>query len=112
MLEVSATATEKLAAYLKANKVTLPMRIIVMHGGSSGPALALALDETKSGDAVFEQNGLTFIVEKDLLDQLGDITIDYLNAGIRSGFHVCSSIPLPGGGCCGSGTCGTEKCDG
>ncbi|WP_028580691.1 IscA/HesB family protein [Desulfogranum japonicum] len=109
MFEVSATATEKLTAYLKENNVTSPLRIIVMNGGCSGPALGLALDEQKPGDEVFEQESLTFLMEKELMEQCGDVSIDFIDAGAQSGFHVRSSVPLPGGGgcsSCGSGGCG------
>ena len=109
MFEASDLAVEKLSEYMKSNNVSSAIRIFAQPGGCSGPSLALALDEKKTGDQDFTKNGLTFLVEQDLLEQCGTITVDFLDAGQRSGFTVSSSIPLPGGGC-SSGSCGTHGC--
>ncbi len=112
MLEVTAQAIEKLTEYLQANNISSPLRLALMQGGCSGSSLGLALDEKKQTDELFTRQNLTFLVEKDLLQQCGSITVDYAEAGNRSGFTITSAKPLPdtGGGCnpgsCGSGGCG------
>lgn len=108
MLEVTSIATEKLTEYIKDNNVTSPLRVALMQGGCSGPSLGLALDEKKSEDESFEQDNLTFLVDKTLIQQCGNITVDYHDAGSRSGFSISSTNPLPGaGGGCSSGSCGS-----
>jgi len=73
--------------------------------------LGLALDEPKENDAKYEQDGLTFLVDNNLLTTCGSIRIDFTDAGMRSGFSISSTNPIGGGGCgsdsasCGSG-CG------
>ncbi len=111
MLEVTAQANEKLIEYMKANNISSSLRVALMQGGCSGPSLGLALDEEKPMDEVFEREGLTFLVEKDLLEQCGNIAVDYHDAGSRSGFSLSSTNPLPGaGGSCSSGSCGSGGC--
>ncbi len=111
MLEVTDQANEKLIEYMKANNITSSLRVALMQGGCSGPALGLALDEEKPTDESFARQTLTFLVEKSLLEQCGSITVDYLDAGSRSGFSIVSTNPLPNsGGGCSSGSCGSGGC--
>lgn len=113
MLDVTAEANEKLVGYMKDNNITSALRVTLMQGGCSGPSLGLALDEEKPLDELFKRQDLTFLIEKNLLQQCGDITIDYLEAGSRSGFNISSSNPLPSGGSgsgCSSGSCGSGGC--
>jgi iron-sulfur cluster assembly accessory protein len=110
MLEVTSQANTKLVEYMQENNLTSPLRVFISSGGCSGPALALALDEEKQGDQVFNQKDLVILVEKNIIDQCGSITVDYIDAGNRSGFSIQSANPLPGGGGCSSGSCGSEGC--
>jgi iron-sulfur cluster assembly protein len=111
MLEVTDLANEKLLEYMKANNITSLLRVALMQGGCSGPSLGLALDEEKPTDELFARQGLTFLVEKNLHQQCGNITVDYLDAGSRSGFSITSANPLPDtGGGCSSGSCGSGGC--
>jgi Fe-S cluster assembly iron-binding protein IscA len=66
----------------------------------------LALDESKNSDKVFEEDGLTFLVDQDLLVKCGAVKVDFMEAGYRSGFSITSANPLGGGGSCSSGSCG------
>ncbi len=111
MLATTASAVEKLNEHFKENNLSSPLRVFVQQGGCSGPSLALALDQAKPDDEVFTKEGLTFLIEKSLLRQCGEVTIDFVEAGLRSGFMVRSAIPLPGGGGgCSSGSCGSGSC--
>ena len=111
MLDVTSKATDKMIEYMKNNNLTSALRVALMQGGCSGSSLGLALDEEKSDDVLFEKQDLTFLVTKDLLEQCGGITIDYLDDGPRSGFSISSIKPLPGaGGGCNSGSCGSGGC--
>ena len=72
--------------------------------------MGLALDEPKDNDRVFEKGELKFLVEDALVEQCGVITVDFIDAGHRSGFAVSSEKPLSDGknscsigGCSGCG---------
>jgi Fe-S cluster assembly iron-binding protein IscA len=69
----------------------------------------LALDEPKENDEKYEQDGLTFLVDNNLLDTCGTIKVDFIDAGMRSGFSISSEKPLGGGGC-SSGSCASNGC--
>jgi iron-sulfur cluster assembly protein len=71
----------------------------------------LALDEPKDTDKIFENDSLQFLVEKSLIQTCGGITVDYIDAGPRSGFGITSQKPISsGGGGCSSGSCGSGSC--
>jgi len=110
MLDVTAEASAKLLEYLRDNNIDSALRVFLSSGGCSGPALALALDEQKPTDSMFDQQGLRFLVEENLLSQCGAIKIDFIEAGSRSGFSISSTNPLPGGGGCSPGSCGSKGC--
>lgn len=120
MLQVSDLAISKVREYMAENNITSAIRVAIMSGGCSGPVLSLALDEKKDADAVFEYNGLNFLVDSAVTAACGAIKVDYVQetsgcgcsgSGGGSGFSVSSERPLStvGGGCggsCGSGSCG------
>jgi hypothetical protein len=58
----------------------------------------LALDEPKTDDIKAEEKGYNFCISKELLDQIGDVTVDFTYMG----FSVNPKIPLQGGGGCQS----------
>jgi Fe-S cluster assembly iron-binding protein IscA len=67
----------------------------------------LALDEPKENDATSEHDGLKFLIESSLLTTCGNVKVDFVDAGMRSGFSISSTNPLGGGGSCGS-SCGSN----
>jgi len=68
--------------------------------------LGMALDESNENDTVFENDGLTFIVEKKLLEDAKTFEIDYLVSAQGEGFTISSGLKQADG--CGSGctSCG------
>jgi iron-sulfur cluster assembly protein len=71
----------------------------------------LALDEPKDSDKVFENDTIKFLVEESLMTTCGGITVDYVDAGPRSGFGITSVNPISSGaGGCSSGSCGDGGC--
>ncbi|RME21597.1 MAG: hypothetical protein D6806_14435 [Deltaproteobacteria bacterium] len=64
----------------------------------------MVLDEPKDNDEKFELDGVTVIVDKELLQQSGGITIDV--PGGYPGFSVKAKKPLwDAGSGCGSCSC-------
>jgi len=66
----------------------------------------LALDEPKENDQVFDENGVSFLVDNALMENCGDIKVDFIDDGFRSGFSIQSTRPIGGGSACGS--CGSS----
>ena len=102
MLTVTEQAQGAFKDYFSKQNVNSPIRIFLSQGGWSGPSLALALDESKETDNVFEINGLTYVVDKSLEEQAKEIKVDYVDQWGRSGFMVTSDVTLGGGATCGS----------
>ena len=111
-LTVTDLAAEKLKEYLSQNNIDSALRIALMQGGWSGPSLGLALDEPKENDEVYNQSDLKFLVEGSLLETCGEINVEYVEAGPRSGFGISSTNPIGGGdgGGCSSGSCSSGSC--
>jgi iron-sulfur cluster assembly protein len=61
--------------------------------------LGLALDEPKENDTSFEDRGITFIVDKEFLEQIKPVTIDYVTTPTGEGFNISSNLPKAEGAC-------------
>jgi len=69
--------------------------------------LGMALDEPKENDEVFNEGGLTFLVNKDLLDSVKPINVEFVETPKGSGFSVTSALNNKGktDNCCGTCSC-------
>lgn len=65
----------------------------------------MVLDEPKDTDNVYQVNGFTLVVDKELMTTTQAITVDYVNYAMGSGFKLTSTVPVGGGGGCGSTSC-------
>jgi iron-sulfur cluster assembly protein len=65
----------------------------------------MALDESRDGDEIFNQNGLTFMIEKELLEDVKPIKVDFVETPRGSGYAIESNLKKADGcGSCG-GSC-------
>jgi iron-sulfur cluster assembly protein len=64
--------------------------------------LALALDESKDTDDIYDINGIKYLIDKALAEQAKEVKVDFVNQMGRSGFSVTSGLNLGGGGSCGT----------
>jgi hypothetical protein len=66
----------------------------------------LALDELRDGDEEFHEQGITFLVTRDLFEQIKPVFVDFVETDRGSGFLVTSSLDDgEGGGCGGACSC-------
>lgn len=119
MLTVTETAVSNIKEYLNKNNLADSSIRVMLQSSCSGPGLGLGLDEKKAEDQVFEQDGLTFLVEGSIFAATGAITVDFVKASSGcgcsggGGFSVTPEKPLAGGGCggsCSSGSSGSCGC--
>ena len=103
MLEVTKSATEKIAEYFKDREIS-SIRIFLHAGESALPSLALDVYKPKDSDDVFDIDGFQFIVDKDFLREAEPIKVDYT----RSGFQFDCSLEFEDGcsACASSDSCG------
>ena len=64
----------------------------------------MALDEPKDDDEKIEDNGVTYLVEKDLLEKAKPINVDFVDSAMGSGFQITSAMSQQGSSC-GSCSC-------
>jgi len=64
----------------------------------------MALDEPKDDDEVVKEEGVTFLINKELYDQAKPINVDFVESAMGSGFNISSSLSMGGDGC-GSCSC-------
>jgi Fe-S cluster assembly iron-binding protein IscA len=64
----------------------------------------MALDEPLDGDEVIEDKGITFIIDKVLLQEAKPINVDFITSPNGSGFKLSSPLTVAGEAGCG-GSC-------
>ena len=106
MVEVTESATKQIAEYFNGKEVS-PIRVFLNEGGWGGPSLAMALDEPKDSDEVYEIEGFKYVVDKDFMEKAKPVKIDFTTYG----FKLSSNIdfgPVSSGcaGCSTDGSCG------
>ncbi len=112
MIEVTPAAMRKIKDYLSQNNIESAIRVTIMEGGCSGPALGIVLDEAGEADRVFSCEGMEFLIHEDMLSDCGSVKIDFAEpdasgSGCSCGggrFVITSEHPVaPASGCsCGS----------
>jgi len=63
----------------------------------------MALDEPNANDEVIKNNNITYLIEKDLYNQVKPINIDFIDSSMGSGFSITSKLSM--GNSCGSCSC-------
>lgn len=58
--------------------------------------MAISLDELKANDVLLKKQDVTLAIDKDLLEKVKPVLIDYVEAGGLSGFLLTSSLPKQG----------------
>jgi len=58
----------------------------------------MALDEPQTNDLTFIDQGITFVIDKEIFEEVKPIRIDFIETASGSGFQLTSSL-RPGTGC-------------
>jgi len=66
----------------------------------------LALDEPKETDQVFDIEGFQYVVDKNFIEKVKPIKVDFVDIGFRLSCAVDFSAGSACSGCGSSGTCG------
>ncbi len=59
----------------------------------------MALDEPKDDDEIIKDNGITYLINKGLLNQAKPINVDFVESAFGSGFSISSSLSSCGPSC-------------
>jgi len=107
MFEISDKAAEAIKGFLKGQERPQTIRIVMNQGGCcGGPSLGMALDERKESDDTFTEKGLTFLVDKELFNEVKPISIEFVESSMGAGFMVHSALSDKEAEC-GSDSCGS-----
>ena len=52
----------------------------------------MALDESRDNDEVFDHSGITYVIEKGLLERIKPVKVDFINSPMGSGFNIESNM--------------------
>src|SRR6476619_4971116 len=75
------------------------LRVAVRGGGCSGFQYALALDQPKSEDRIFDVDGIKIIVDEASLNYVDGSEVDYTESLMGSGFQVNNPNVVASCGC-------------
>jgi len=101
MVTITDIAAEKVSQFLSGQEPAeaAGLRVGVRGGGCSGFQYALALDEQRDGDHVFEDHGIRLIVDDASLQYVNGSVVDYKESMMGAGFEVNNPNVVAACGC-------------
>jgi iron-sulfur cluster assembly protein len=102
MIILTDKGAEKVREFLEAQSSvaeTAGLRVGVRGGGCSGFQYALAFDEQRAGDSVFEDKGIRLLVDNQSLPYVQGSTIDFVDGLQGAGFKVDNPNVIAACGC-------------
>lgn len=101
MVTMTDIAADKVRGFLaqQESEVAVGLRIGVRGGGCSGFQYALALDERREDDNVFEHGEIAILVDPASLRYVDGSEVDYTESMMGSGFEVKNPNVVASCGC-------------
>jgi iron-sulfur cluster assembly protein len=102
MITLTDKGAEKVREFLSTQNevaVTAGLRVGVRGGGCSGFQYALAFDQQREDDSVFEDKGIRLLVDRQSLPYVQGSTIDFIDGLQGAGFKVDNPNVIAACGC-------------
>jgi iron-sulfur cluster assembly protein len=102
MVNLTEIAAEKVREFMNgqsAESAAVGLRVGVRGGGCSGFQYALALDEKRDDDHVFDSSGIRVLVDPASLRYVEGSTVDFTESFMGSGFEVSNPNVVSSCGC-------------
>ncbi len=102
MITLTDKGAEKVREFLSTQQAvaaTAGLRVGVRGGGCSGFQYALAFDEEREGDSVFEDKGIRLLVDRPSLPYVKGSVIDFVDGLQGAGFKVDNPNVIAACGC-------------
>jgi iron-sulfur cluster assembly protein len=101
MVTLTDIAAEKVRDFMAGQTAEgeIGLRVGVKGGGCSGFQYALAIDERRDEDEIFETGGIKVIVDPASMQYVDGSTVDYTESFMGSGFEVKNPNVVASCGC-------------
>jgi iron-sulfur cluster assembly protein len=102
MISLTDKGAEKVREFLSTQETVAPtagLRVAVRGGGCSGFQYALAFDDEREGDSVFEDKGIRLLVDSPSLPYVQGSVIDFVDGLQGAGFKVDNPNVIAACGC-------------
>jgi iron-sulfur cluster assembly protein len=101
MVTLTDIAAEKVRDFMQGQSAVgeVGLRVGVRGGGCSGFQYALALDEQRDDDHVFDSSGIRVLVDPASLRYVEGSTVDFTESFMGSGFEVSNPNVVSSCGC-------------
>ena len=102
MITFTEKGAEKVREFLAGQSAeigTAGLRVGVRGGGCSGFQYALAFDNERDGDEIFEDHGLKILVDRPSLPYVRGAVVDYVESLQGAGFKVDNPNVIAACGC-------------
>ena len=102
MVQLTEIAVQKVRTFMDTQdnvEGDVGLRVGVRGGGCSGFQYALALDERKDDDQVFDAEGMPVLVDQASLRYVDGSTVDYTESMMGAGFEVKNPNVVASCGC-------------
>jgi iron-sulfur cluster assembly protein len=109
LTDKSAVKVQEFLAGQAVEADTAGLRVGVRGGGCSGFQYALAFDEMRDGDTVFEDKGIRLLVDRSSLPYVKGSIIDFVDGLQGAGFKVENPNVIAACGCGSSFTVKDEE---
>ena len=93
-VKLESGAGQAAVRFLNENGISRPLRIDLNFTGCCDASLVLRVDDIGWNDLYTEVEGLTYIIDPEVYDLAGGITIAYVDEEDRKGFMLTSERPV------------------
>ena len=94
MVTMTAEAGKAIKSFLIREDNPRTIRIDLHSTGCCDSSLGLSVDEVRENDLIQEIEGLTFVINPEIFELVGEVTISYVDEKGKKGFIMSSSKPL------------------
>jgi len=99
MVTLTDKATEKVKQLMNGNADTQGLRVAVRGGGCSGFQYALAFDQQRDGDQIYEFSDIRLLIDNESLPFVEGSEVDYVEGLQGAGFSVNNPNVVAACGC-------------
>jgi Fe-S cluster assembly iron-binding protein IscA len=86
--------SQAIKSFLADKGIQKPVRIDLNFSGCCDSSLYLRLDTISETDFTVESEGLTFVINPETYELVGEVTISYMDEMEGKGFRLTSSKPV------------------